>query len=220
MSDKAADQWRLDRFVAAQDKGGTYQRAVAELRAGAKASHWMWFVFPQIAGLGLSEVSQRYAIGSIGEARAYLAHPVLGPRLRECARIVADTEGRSAERIFGSVDAMKLRSSMTLFAAADGEPGDSVFRAVLAKYFGGVADEATVARLLPVPARLPRRLLGRRPRQPPGATNGWTPRRPARAAAPVLDHPAGWGKGVFRSGVREQPRNWWQRPRSARLNGR
>jgi len=148
MSDKAADPWRLDRFVAAQDQGGTYQRAVAELRAGAKASHWMWFVFPQIAGLGLSEISQRYAIGSLGEARAYLAHPVLGPRLRECARIVADTEGRSAERIFGPVDAMKLRSSMTLFAAADEEPGDSVFHAVLAKYFGGVTDEATVTRLL------------------------------------------------------------------------
>ena len=148
MSDKAADPWRLDRFVTAQDRGGTYQRAVAELRAGEKASHWMWFIFPQIAGLGLSEISQRYAIGSIAEARAYLAHPVLGPRLRECARIVADTEGRSADRIFGPVDAMKLRSSMTLFAAADEQPGESVFRAVLAKYFDGIADEATVTRLL------------------------------------------------------------------------
>jgi uncharacterized protein (DUF1810 family) len=141
------DPWRLERFVTAQDRGGTYQRAVAELRAGAKASHWMWFVFPQVAGLGLSEIAQRYAIESVAEARAYLAHPVLGPRLRECARIVADTEGRSAERIFGPVDAMKLRSSMTLFAAADEEPGESVFLAVLAKYFDGVADEATVTRL-------------------------------------------------------------------------
>ena len=147
MSDKAADPWRLDRFVAAQDRGGTYERAAAELRAGEKSGHWMWFIFPQIAGLGLSETAQRYAIGSIAEARAYLAHPVLGPRLRECARIVAGTEGRSAERIFGPVDAMKLSSSMTLFAAADEEAGQSVFQAVLARYFGGVADEATVTRL-------------------------------------------------------------------------
>ncbi|HEX7160346.1 MAG TPA: DUF1810 domain-containing protein [Trebonia sp.] len=154
MSDKAAGPWRLERFVTAQDQRGTYQRAVAELRAGAKASHWMWFIFPQIAGLGLSEISQRYAIGSLGEARAYLAHPVLGPRLRECARIVADTEGRSAERIFGPVDAMKLRSSMTLFAAAAEEPGESVFHAVLTKYFDGTADEATVTRLLPARGRL------------------------------------------------------------------
>jgi uncharacterized protein (DUF1810 family) len=148
-----ADQYRLERFVAAQDAGGTYNRAVAELRAGAKVSHWMWFVFPQLAGLGMSAISRQYAISSIAEAHAYLAHPVLGPRLKECARIVAETEGRSAEQIFGSVDAMKLRSSMTLFAAADSEPadrepGESVFRTVLAKYFGGVADEATVSRLL------------------------------------------------------------------------
>jgi uncharacterized protein (DUF1810 family) len=151
----------LERFVVAQERGGTYQRAVAELRAGAKVSHWMWFVFPQVAGLGMSAMSQEFAISSIAEARAYLAHPVLGPRLRECARIVAATKGRSAERIFGPVDAMKLRSSMTLFAAADadqtaatpdgeqqdGEADSNVFRAVLAKYFGGTADEATVARL-------------------------------------------------------------------------
>ena len=142
------DPWRLERFVSAQDQGGTYERALAELRAGAKRSHWMWFVFPQIAGLGLSAVSREYAISSAGEARAYLAHPVLGPRLRECAQIVADTEDRSAERIFGSVDALKLRSSVTLFAAAGGEDGGAVFRAVLARYFGGVPDEATVARLL------------------------------------------------------------------------
>jgi uncharacterized protein (DUF1810 family) len=156
------DPWRLERFVVAQERGGTYQRAVAELRAGAKVSHWMWFVFPQVAGLGMSAMSQEFAISSIAEARAYLAHPVLGPRLRECARIVASTEGRSAERIFGPVDAMKLRSSMTLFAAAadageaaatpasrrqaPGEAERNVFRAVLEKYFGGTADEATVAR--------------------------------------------------------------------------
>jgi uncharacterized protein (DUF1810 family) len=145
--DALSDPYRLERFVAAQDQGGTYERAVAELRAGAKVSHWMWFVFPQIAGLGLSAIAREFAISARDEARAYLAHPVLGPRLRECARIVADTEGRSAERIFGPVDAMKLRSSMTLFAAVDKEPDENVFRTVLAKYYGGVADEATMSRL-------------------------------------------------------------------------
>jgi uncharacterized protein (DUF1810 family) len=145
--DALSDPYRLERFVAAQDQGGTYERAVAELRAGAKVSHWMWFVFPQIAGLGLSALAQEFAISARDEARAYLAHPVLGPRLRECARIVADTESRSAERIFGPVDAMKLRSSMTLFAAVEEEPDENVFRTVLAKYCGGVADEATVSRL-------------------------------------------------------------------------
>jgi uncharacterized protein (DUF1810 family) len=153
VNDANSDPWRLARFAAAQDRGGTYERVVAELRAGAKVSHWMWFVFPQVAGLGLSAMSREYAISSADEARAYLAHPVLGPRLRECARIVADTEGRSAERIFGPVDAVKLRSSMTLFAAAaeDGDgDGAAVFRAVLAKYFGGVPDEATLARLTPL----------------------------------------------------------------------
>jgi uncharacterized protein (DUF1810 family) len=140
-----SDPWRLKRFVAAQNRGGTYQQAVAELRAGAKVSHWMWFVFPQIAGLGLSATAREYAISGVAEARAYLAHPVLGPRLRESAQLVAETEGRSADRIFGPVDAIKLRSSMTLFAEAEAE--GSVFRAVLAKYFDGVPDEATVARL-------------------------------------------------------------------------
>jgi uncharacterized protein (DUF1810 family) len=157
VNETRSDPYRLERFVAAQDQGGTYQRAVTELRAGAKVSHWMWFVFPQIAGLGLSAVSREFAISSVAEARAYLSHPVLGPRLRECAGIVADTKGRPAERIFGPVDAMKLRSSMTLFAAAAeagppsgaGKSGETVFRAVLAKYFDGVPDEATVTRLLP-----------------------------------------------------------------------
>jgi uncharacterized protein (DUF1810 family) len=166
VSDAKSDPWRLDRFVAAQDRGGTYQRAVAELRAGAKVSHWMWFVFPQVAGLGMSAMSREYAISSVAEARAYLAHPVLGPRLRECARIVADTEGKTAEQVFGYVDAIKLRSSMTLFAAAEaaatqdgpaedaaaggaapGQAGASVFREVLGKYFGGVPDEETLTRL-------------------------------------------------------------------------
>ena len=145
--DALSDPYRLERFVAAQDQGGTYDRAVAELRAGAKVSHWMWFVFPQIAGLGLSSIAREFAVSSTDEARAYLAHPVLGPRLRECARIVVGTEGRSAERIFGPVDAMKLRSSMTLFAAVDEQPDENVFRTVLAKYYDGVADEATVSRL-------------------------------------------------------------------------
>ena len=158
------DPWRLDRFVAAQERGGTYQRALAELRAGAKASHWMWFVFPQVAGLGLSAMAREYAISTVAEARAYLAHPVLGPRLRECARVVAATEGKSATKIFGPVDAMKLRSSVTLFAAAADQPtaapgddrrgdqaGPDVFRDVLAKYFGGAADEATAARLRGLP---------------------------------------------------------------------
>jgi uncharacterized protein (DUF1810 family) len=142
---EAADPYRLERFVSAQDHAGTYQRAVAELRAGAKVSHWMWFVFPQIAGLGMSDISREYAISGLGEARAYLLHAVLGPRLLECAGIVAGTDGKSADAIFGPVDAMKLRSSMTLFGAAD--PGEPVFAAVLRKYFGGLGDEATLARL-------------------------------------------------------------------------
>src|ERR1700722_6107340 len=112
------DPWRLERFVTAQDRGGTYQRALAELRRGAKASHWMWFVFPQVAGLGNSAMAREYAISSADEARASLAPPVLGPRLREGARVVAGTAGRSAEAIFGPVDALKLRSSVTLFATA------------------------------------------------------------------------------------------------------
>jgi uncharacterized protein (DUF1810 family) len=141
------DPWRLDRFVTAQDRGGTYQRAVAELRAGAKRSHWMWFVFPQVAGLGMSAMSQEYAISSAEEARAYLAHPVVGPRLRECAAILVGTEGKTADQVFGSVDAMKLRSSMTLFAAAGGDDA-TVFTAVLEKFFDGRPDEATVTLLL------------------------------------------------------------------------
>jgi len=139
------DHYRLERFVAAQDSGGTYQRAVAELRAGAKVSHWMWFVFPQVAGLGMSAMSREYAIAGLAEARAYLSHPVLGPRLLECAGILAGTEGKSAEAILGPVDAVKLRSSMTLFGAAD--PDQPVFGTVLRKYFGGLPDEATLARV-------------------------------------------------------------------------
>jgi uncharacterized protein (DUF1810 family) len=139
------DRYGLERFVAAQDAHGTYGRAVRELRAGMKLSHWMWFVFPQISGLGFSATAQRYAISSLDEARAYLEHPVLGPRLVECARILIATEGLSATDIFGGIDAMKLRSSMTLFASA--APEQPVFGEVLRKYFNGEPDEATIERL-------------------------------------------------------------------------
>jgi uncharacterized protein (DUF1810 family) len=139
------DRYDLERFVAAQDAGGTYDHAVAELRRGRKTSHWMWFVFPQIAGLGMSPVSRRFAISSLEEARAYLAHPVLGPRLTECASIVAETPGQTAEQIFGDIDALKLRSSMTLFLRAD--PGQPVFARVLDQYFDGSPDPATDERV-------------------------------------------------------------------------
>jgi uncharacterized protein (DUF1810 family) len=136
-----SDPYGIERFVVAQDLGATYERAVAELRDGHKVSHWMWFVFPQIAGLGHSATSQRYAISSLEEARAYVHHRVLGPRLVECAGIVAATEGRSAGDIFGYVDAQKLRSSMTLFSrAGDDRP---VFQQVLDRYFDGRPDAAT-----------------------------------------------------------------------------
>ena len=125
----------LERFVRAQDEHETYAQAVAELRAGRKTSHWMWFVFPQIAGLGRSAMAQAYAIADLAEARAYLAHPVLGPRLVECAEIVAGHQDKTAEQIFGGIDAMKLRSSMTLFAAAD--PDQPVFAEVLEEFFDG-----------------------------------------------------------------------------------
>ena len=125
----------LERFVTAQESGGTYQRAVTELRKGRKTSHWMWFIFPQIAGLGRSAMAQAYAINNLAEAQAYLAHPVLGPRLVECAELVASHRGLSAEQIFGGIDAMKLRSSMTLFAHAD--PDQEVFGQVIDQYFEG-----------------------------------------------------------------------------------
>jgi uncharacterized protein (DUF1810 family) len=139
------DPYDLQRFVAAQDAGGTYERAAAELRAGRKTSHWMWFIFPQIAGLGYSPMAQAYAINSLAEARAYLADPVLGGRLTECAGILTRVPGRTAEQIFGEVDAMKLRSSVTLFMHA--APGEPVFRQVLDQYFDGIPDPATEQRL-------------------------------------------------------------------------
>ena len=129
----------LDRFVTAQE--GIYEDVVAELKAGRKTSHWMWFVFPQVDGLGRSWTSRQYAIRSLDEATAYLAHPILGPRLRECAGLVLATSDRTAEEIFGGIDAVKLRSSMTLFHRA--APGEAAFRDVLDRFYGGVADEAT-----------------------------------------------------------------------------
>ena len=133
----------LDRFVRAQDP--VFEQVRAELRAGRKSSHWMWFVFPQLAGLGRSETARYYAIDSLDEARAYLGHAVLGPRLRECADLLLAVEGGTAEGILGPIDAMKLRSSMTLFLRA--EPGEAAFGQVLGRYFGGVPDEATDALL-------------------------------------------------------------------------
>ncbi|HJS91628.1 MAG TPA: DUF1810 domain-containing protein [Steroidobacteraceae bacterium] len=133
----------LERFVEAQDP--VIERVLLELRAGRKTSHWMWFVFPQIQGLGHSPMAQRFAIGSRAEAEAYLAHPVLGPRLRECARLVNEVEGRTIEEIFGYPDYLKFRSSMTLFAHAGTDP--RVFVEALRKYFGGEYDPLTLDRL-------------------------------------------------------------------------
>ena len=133
----------LERFVAAQDP--IYDRVVTELRAGRKTTHWMWFVFPQIAGLGRSPASVRYALASLDEARAYLDHPVLGARLRECTQIVADHSGLTAFDIFGGIDALKLHSSMTLFAHA--APDDPLFKTVLDRYFDAQADPNTLDRI-------------------------------------------------------------------------
>jgi uncharacterized protein (DUF1810 family) len=137
------DPHDLQRFVTAQ--APVYDQVREELRRGRKASHWMWFVFPQIAGLGHSAMAQRYAITSWGEARAYLAHPVLGPRLRECAALVTAVEGRTLNAILGAPDDLKFHSSMTLFALASDH--DPVFVAALEKYFAGTPDPATVTKL-------------------------------------------------------------------------
>jgi uncharacterized protein (DUF1810 family) len=134
-----ADPFDLERFVAAQRP--VYDDVVKELRRGRKTSHWIWFIFPQIAGLGQSAMSRRYAIGSLAEAEAYLEHPVLGARLRESAALVLETPGSSAEEILGPIDARKVRSSMTLFHRA--APEEPVFGAVLSRFFDGVADSAT-----------------------------------------------------------------------------
>ena len=140
-----SDPFDLDRYVRAQDAGGTHDQALAELRRGRKTSHWMWFVFPQITGLGRSGMDRTYAIRSLDEARAYLAHPLLGPRLREAAGVAARADAASAGELMGGIDALKLRSSMTLFGRAD--PTEPVFRAVLERWFDGAEDDLTVARL-------------------------------------------------------------------------
>jgi uncharacterized protein (DUF1810 family) len=137
------DRFHLQRFVEAQDAGGTYERALAELRAGHKRTHWMWFVFPQLAGLGRSPTAQHYAIGSLDEARAYLEHPLLGPRLRASAQaLLAAPADRTAHDILGATDALKLRSSMTLFARA--APDEPLFQHVLDRYYDGAGDPATL----------------------------------------------------------------------------
>ncbi len=134
------DHYQLNRFVAAQ--ADTYERALKELRAGSKRSHWMWFIFPQIAGLGHSEMARRYAISGDEEANAYLRHPLLGPRLETCAATLLQWSNRSALDIMGSPDDMKLRSSMTLFAAV--APERQVFTQVLEAFFQGVQDQRTL----------------------------------------------------------------------------
>jgi len=136
------DPFDLDRFVAAQ--AGSYDTALAEIQRGAKRSHWMWYIFPQIAGLGRSDMAQRYAIRSLDEARAYLAHPILGVRLRQCVAALQDLIGLTAGVVFGDIDATKLRSSLTLFIEAGAGP---LFTAALDRWFEGAKDEATLDRL-------------------------------------------------------------------------
>jgi uncharacterized protein (DUF1810 family) len=140
MPQAASHHYNLQRFVDAQEP--VYADVCRELRAGQKQSHWIWFIFPQIAGLGRSDTAQRFAIGSVDEAATYLAHPILGPRLRECTRLTLEIEGRTAEEIFGSPDWMKFRSSMTLFAESADD--DALFVAALETYFEGEPDEATL----------------------------------------------------------------------------
>ncbi|OBG95865.1 calpastatin [Mycobacterium sp. E3251] len=141
--ESASDPFDLERFVDAQ--APVYRNVVEELRSGRKRSHWMWFVFPQLRGLGGSPTAVRYGISSLEEARAYLGHELLGPRLRECTRLVNEVRDRSVADIFGSPDDLKLRSSMTLFARAADDNED--FLAVLDKYYGGRQDQLTVERL-------------------------------------------------------------------------
>lgn len=150
----ADDPYALNRFVEAQQR--TYEQALAEVRSGRKRSHWMWYIFPQVAGLGVSETSRRYAIAGRAEAEAFLKHPLLGPRLQEIAAAALGIEGRSAREIFGTPDDMKLRSCATLFASVAG-PG-SVFEQLLARYFGGQRDERTL-RLMDMPIERDERLL-------------------------------------------------------------
>ena len=139
------DPYDLQRFVTAQEAGGTYQQALAELRAGRKASHWMWFVFPQLKGLGRSSTAQHYGIASADEARAYWEHPLLGPRLKECTGLMLAVSGKSALQILGSPDDLKFRSSMTLFEHV--APEEPAFARAIERYFGGERDAATIALL-------------------------------------------------------------------------
>ena len=143
MTATGSDPHNLARFITAQE--ATIDRVRAELRAGRKTSHWMWFVFPQIVGLGRSETARFYAIHTYEEAAAYLGHPVLGSRLVECTRLVNAVEGSTAEQIFGHIDAMKFHSCMTLFAAVDARQAD--FTEALRKYFSGAQDQATLDRI-------------------------------------------------------------------------
>jgi uncharacterized protein (DUF1810 family) len=150
------DPYNLERFVEAQRSD--YARALAEIRAGRKRSHWMWYIFPQIEGLGSSAMSQRYAIRSAAEARAYLEHSVLGARLRTCAEALVSLEGRSVEQIFGFPDDRKLRSCATLFAAVS--PAGSVFHRLLEKYFQGEWDRKTIEKIKAEGEEHDGRLLG------------------------------------------------------------
>ena len=136
----AEDRYDLDRFVRAQESD--FERALAEIKAGEKLTHWMWYIFPQIDGLAFSSTSKYYAIKSLDEARAYLAHPFLGPRLLDCAEAVVAVEGRAVTEIFGFPDNLKLRSCATLFACVS--PPGSVFERLLVKYYGGVRDWKTL----------------------------------------------------------------------------
>ena len=139
------DPYDLARFVTAQDADDTYTHALAELHRGRKTSHWMWFVFPQLAGLGSSPTAVRYAISALDEAEAYLSHPVLGPRLTECTQALLTLDGNDPVAVLGGIDARKLQSSMTLFNRA--APQETWFQAVLDRYYGGVEDEGTTALL-------------------------------------------------------------------------
>lgn len=138
-----SDRYNLERFLVAQ--AGEFEQVLFELRAGMKTSHWMWFIFPQIRGLGRSPISVEYAISSRAEAQAYLQHSILGPRLKQCTQLVLDVKDRTIEEIFGSPDDMKFRSSMTLFAEVS--PDANIFRRALQKYFQGIPDRLTLERL-------------------------------------------------------------------------
>jgi uncharacterized protein (DUF1810 family) len=142
-SNSSSDSYNLERFVIAQDS--IYKRVLSELQAGTKMGHWMWFIFPQIRGLGRSPTSIEYAISSRDEAQAFLQHPVLGPRLKECTQLVLNVNGRSATDIFGTPDDIKFRSSMTLFAQVSRD--DDIFHRALQKYFEGGPDRLTLDRL-------------------------------------------------------------------------